>query len=165
MERRKHHRFSATAFLNRPLTVTPLPPFIGKPAKGKLIDLSAGGLAMLINQIIPQGTRLKLTINFPDHTILEADTEVKHMIPRDRHYLHGLEFLSIGSAMVERIAKMSADYIDCEQRIHANSLNACVGAECAFFTMCTKQERTNLIVNLDEELLLDFKLLTPANKP
>jgi len=164
MERRKHHRFSATAFLNRPVTLTPIPPFIGKPVKGRLIDLSAGGLALLIGQIIPQETKLKLTLTFPDHSRLEAVTEVKHMVPRERHYLIGLEFLTIDPAWVARIDKMSADYIDCEQRINGNSMSPCIGADCAFFTMCSKPERTNLLVNLDEGLLLDFELLESSRK-
>lgn len=165
MERRKHKRFPATAFLNRPVTVTPLPPFIGKPAKGKLIDLSAGGLAMLINQIIPQNTRLTLTLTFPDQMAMQTETEVKHVIPRDKLFLHGLEFLALDPTWADRIARMSADYVDCEQRISSNSLTPCTGSECSLFNMCSKPERTNLIVNLDEDLLLAFRLPEPAQKP
>ncbi len=159
MERRKHKRFSATAFINRPVTLTPFPPYIGKPIKGKLIDLSAGGISMLIGQIIPQGTDANLSITFPDHSVLKSKTTIRHMIPKDRQYLHGLEFLNLEPAWIERLTKMSNHYIDCEQRIQQHSLNACVGAECAFFTMCKKPERTDLLVNIDDGLLLEFKHL------
>src|SRR5690349_20851920 len=95
MERRKHKRFSATAFLNRPITLVPIKPYIGRPIKGKLIDLSAGGMAMLIGQIIPQGTRLTLSLTFPDHSTLKTEIEIVHTMPRDRNYIHGVQFLSL----------------------------------------------------------------------
>lgn len=164
MERRKHPRFAATAFLNRQVTVTPIQPFIGRPIKGKLIDLAAGGLSILISHIIPQDTVLHLKLTFPDHSILETDTQVKHMVPRGRGYLHGIEFLNLDALVVERIKRMSNDYIDCESRIQAKALEVCKGAECAFFTMCTKPERSNLILSLRTEnsLILDFKQKTPS---
>lgn len=159
MERRKHQRFSATAFLNRQVIVTPIPPYIGTPIKGKLIDLSAGGMAVLIGQIIPQGTRLQLKLTFPDHTILKSDTQVKHTIPRARSYLHGLEFLTLDALTAERINRMSNDYIDCESRIHAAAPEICKGTDCAFFSMCTKPERQDLILNPgpDDIFTLDFQ--------
>ncbi|MCG3205483.1 MAG: hypothetical protein KCHDKBKB_02204 [Elusimicrobia bacterium] len=159
MERRKYKRFSATAFLNRPVTLTPVPPFFGKPIKGKLIDLSAGGLSMLIHQIIPQGTHLQLTLVFPDQTRLECETQVKHMLPRDRNYLHGFEFLNIDPSWVTRINDMSSHFIDCERRIQSADINPCIGSQCAFFNMCNKQERVNLLVNIDDELLLNLAVL------
>lgn len=161
MERRKHRRFAATAFLNRPVTLTPVAPFFGKAIKGKLIDLSAGGLSMLIQQIIPQGTRLHLTITFPDHSHMESDIEVVRTMPRDRNYVIGLEFLNLDLSWVERIETMSAQYIECEQRIQATELTPCIGKACTLFDMCNKSERTNLLINVDEELLLNMAVLAP----
>jgi c-di-GMP-binding flagellar brake protein YcgR len=156
MERRKHARFSATAFLNRPVLMMPMPPYIGKQIRGKLIDLSAGGLALLIPQIIPLGTKLHMKLTFPDQTLLACNAEIRHMLPRERNYLHGLQFEGVASDVAERIEKMSADYIDCEQRIMNNNIAACIGRECAFFTMCTKQERTDHVLHHEEDLLLSI---------
>ncbi len=156
MERRKHPRLSATAFLNRPITLVPIKPFVGRAIKGKLIDLSAGGMAMLISQIIPQGTKLQLTVTFPDRSILKTDIEIVHVMPRDRHYVHGVQFLSLDPMWIDRLTKMSADFIDCEQRIQRNDLNPCTGTSCAFFTMCNKPQRTDLLVGIDDGLLVEF---------
>jgi hypothetical protein len=156
MERRKHTRFSATAFLNRPVALTPMPPYIGKNIRGKLIDLSAGGLALLIPQIIPLGTKIHIKLTFPDQTLLECDGDIRHMSPRDRNYLHGLQFDAVDADIAARIERMSADYIDCEQRIANNFLTPCVGQQCAFFTMCTKAERTEHFLNHEEDLLLSI---------
>src|SRR4051812_43514428 len=97
MERRKYTRFSATAFLNRPISLSPMPPFIGKSIRGKLIDLSAGGLALLIPQIIPLGTKVNMKLTFPDQTLLECKAEIRHMLPRERNYLHGLQFEALSA--------------------------------------------------------------------
>lgn len=132
----------------------PLPPYIGKQVRGKLIDLSAGGMSLLIPQIIPLGTKLRLKLVFPDQTKLECDAEVRHMLPRDRSFLHGLQFDGLAADVSERIGKMSADYIDCEQRILNNHLSPCIGDKCAFFTMCSKQERIDHIQRQEEDLLL-----------
>lgn len=156
MERRKHTRFSATAFLNRPVVVMPMPPYIGKALRGKLIDLSAGGLALLIPQIIPLGTKVHMKLTLPDQTLIECNGEIRHMLPRERNYLHGLQFDGVAAEIATRIEKMSSDYIDCEQRIVNNHLSPCIGNQCAFFTMCTKKERTDHFLHHEEDLLLSI---------
>lgn len=139
-ERRKHQRFSATAFLNRPVSLTPLLPFFGSPLEGKLIDMSAGGLAVAIRQVIPEKTELALTIQFPDGTTLESIVEVVHAIPRGHYYLHGFKFLTLAQEKAEWIDKMSTDYLSCEARIQSKAKDVCQ-RECAFFKMCTKREK------------------------
>ncbi len=156
MERRRHTRFSTTAFLNRPVLLTPLAPYIEKNVRGKLIDLSAGGLSLLLPQLIPLGTKLRIKLTFPDQTRVECDAEIRHMLPRERNYLHGLQFENLDPAMASRIEKMSADYIDCEQRILNSHMAPCTGKDCAFFTMCTKKERTDHILRHEEDLILSF---------
>jgi len=156
MERRKYKRFAATAFLNRPVALTPLAPFIGKPIRGKLIDLSAGGLSILIQQMIPLGTKLNLKLSFPDQSVLQCEAEIRHMVPKDKFYLHGLQFELVDPLIAAHIEKMSTDYIDCEQRIVNNHMAPCIGRQCAFFAMCNKQERTERVLQHEEDLLLSF---------
>ena len=138
--RRKHPRFSATAFLNTPVILSPLPPFFGSVIKGKLIDLSASGLSLLIKEVIPVGTNLFLTLRFPDLTVMGCSILVRRMMPRDNGYLHGIEFLDLSSEMKERINKMSHDYIDCESRIQSKTLDVCT-RYCSFYSMCLKSHK------------------------
>jgi hypothetical protein len=154
-ERRKHTRFSATAFLNRPVYLTPLPPYFGHPVKGKLIDLSAGGMAILINEMIPQETLLNLKITFPDHSVIDSIVKVRRVSEKGRSHVHGIEFLTLTADMAEKIEKMSSDYINCETRIHAGQKEVC-HTNCAFFTMCGKKEKLNPVVNIDA-LALTFE--------
>jgi hypothetical protein len=159
-DRRKHLRFSATAFLNRPVYLTPLPPYFGHPVKGKLIDLSAGGMAILINEMIPQETMLNLKITFPDHSMVDSIVKVRRVAEKGRSHLHGIEFLTLGAEMAEKIQKMSTDYINCESRIQQGLKEVC-HTDCAFFTMCAKKEKLNPVVNVDA-LGLSFEPLRPS---
>jgi len=154
-ERRKHTRFSATAFLNRPVYLTPLPPYFGHPVKGKLIDLSAGGMAILINEMIPQETLLNLKITFPDHSVIDSIVKVRRVSERGRNHVHGIEFLTITADMKEKIEKLSSDYINCETRIQSGCKDVCQ-TNCAFFSMCGKKEKLNPVVNIDA-LALTFE--------
>lgn len=164
VEKRKHQRFSATAFLNMPIELNALPPFFSHSVKGKLIDLSAGGMAILINEVIPMGTKLDLKVRFPDHSYLESIILVKRVVPRSRKFLIGIEFLTVPGFMEKKIEKMSADYIDCESRINEGSTEIC-RVDCAFFTMCKKKERVDPVVDLDKMLEITFEQLTAKDKP
>jgi hypothetical protein len=163
-DRRKHKRFSATAFLHTPVYLSPLPPYFGHPVKGKLIDLSAGGLSVLIGEIIPQETFLSLILTFPDNSKIESIIKVRHAVPRGKGYLHGIEFLNPPAYMVEKIDKMSSDYIDCENRIQAAASEVC-RMNCAFFTMCTKQQRLQPVVDVNASIELAFKALEDSPLP
>lgn len=159
-DRRRHIRFSATAFLNRPVYLTPLPPYFGHPVKGKLIDLSAGGMAILISEMIPQETMLNLKITFPDQSVIDSLVKVRRVSERGRNHVHGIEFLTLSAEMAEKINRMSTDYINCEARIQGGNREVC-RTDCAFFTMCTKKEKINPIVNVDA-LSLSFEPTSPA---
>lgn len=158
VERRKYKRFSATAFLSMPVTLNPLPPFFGSAVKGKMIDLSAGGLSLLIHEIIPQDSILNLSLTFPDHSKLNTIVCVRHVIPKGRLFMHGIEFLDPPMNMTERITKMSTDYIDCDTRIQTKAAEICK-TNCAFFTMCTKEQRIDPVFDPKMSLEIAFQTL------
>lgn len=162
LNRRKHPRISATAFLNMPIRLNPLPPFFGKPLTGRLIDLSAGGLSLLIEELIPQGSVLEATIRFPDQTEFKVIVEVRHAFPKDRKFLHGFEFLTLPAYWSAKIEKMSNDYIDCETRIQSNTSEIC-HLDCAFYTLCTKAQRREPVFNAD--IALEMAMETLKNSP
>jgi hypothetical protein len=154
--RRRHKRFSATAFLNRGVYLTPLPPYFGHPVKGKLIDLSAGGMAILIDEIIPQGTNLSITATFPDGFKIECFIQIRHALPKNGKFLHGIEFLNLPVSVSEKIERMSSDYIDCEYRMSHEPGNVC-RTDCAFYTMCTRPEKLNVVMDLTGVLEIAFR--------
>jgi PilZ domain len=158
LNKRKYKRFSATAFLNKPVNLQPLPPFFGDPIKGHMIDLSAGGMAILMNEIIPQKTKLSIGITFPNQTPLQCKAEVKRVVPRGKKYLIGFEFLNLPTEWVDKIERMSTDYIDCESRIQKGETEVCE-TNCSFFSMCNKVQRREPLVEVDVALEMAFKML------
>jgi hypothetical protein len=53
---------------------------------------------------------------------------------------------------------MSNDYINCETRISEKKLDVC-RMDCAFYSMCSKPEKLNPVVNIDFALEVAFKVL------
>jgi c-di-GMP-binding flagellar brake protein YcgR len=157
-ERRRYKRFTATAFLRMPVRLAPVPPFFGRPVKGRLIDLSAGGMALLIDEVIPLNTRLKTVIVFPDQTQLNATALVRRLLPKEKKYMIGLEFQFIDSEMQAKIDRMSTDYIDCEARIREKKQEVC-RTNCAFYSLCNKKEKLDPVVNVDVALEVAFQVL------
>lgn len=160
-ERRKHKRFSATAFLNRPVVLAPLPPYFGRAVEGRLVDLSAGGMAIFIDELIPPEVDFNLTITFPDQTAIDTDVKVRYATRKGSGYLHGIEFLELAPDMAARINQMSADYIDCELRIQSGDENPC-RTHCGFFGMCRKKQRTRAASVLETPLSLAFRSRAPS---
>lgn len=156
--RRRYKRFSATAFLNVPVDITPFPPFFGSSIKGKVIDLSAGGMAILIKEAIPMDRKLFLTLRFPDDTRLSCAVQVRYVMPREKRYLHGIEFLDLAPDMMQKIDRMSNNYIDCEYRIQAKAVKICT-ATCSFYSMCTKPQKKETLTDPLVKLELVFQQL------
>ncbi|MFN0118264.1 MAG: PilZ domain-containing protein [Elusimicrobiota bacterium] len=157
-EKRKHKRFAATAFLNTPVYITPLPPFFGSTLKGKLIDLSAGGMSVNINGYLPQNTLLHLALQFSDGTLIEAIVELRHFRPNGKKTLYGFEFIKIDSKLSDKINQMSSEFIDCENRIQKQESNICRNS-CAFFSLCSKEQK-NIIDNstpINKEIHITFQ--------
>lgn len=161
-ERRRYKRFTATAFLRMPVHLGPVPPFFGSPVKGRLIDLSAGGMALLIDEVIPLNTKLKIVIGFPNQWKIEGTAQVRRLVPMKNKYMIGLEFHVLPEGVQERINKMSTDYIDCEARIQEKKKDVCK-IDCAFFSMCTKKQKLEPIVNLDVALEVAFQVLQESS--
>jgi c-di-GMP-binding flagellar brake protein YcgR len=158
-ERRRYKRFTATAFLKMPVLLSPVPPFFGKPIKGKMIDLSAGGLALLIDEVIPLNTKLNMKLSFPNNVAVNATVQVRRLVPRENKYLMGMEFIVISEESKEMIDRMSSDYIDCETRIAEKARDVC-RAECAFMSMCTKAAKRPPAEDVRVALELAFQALS-----
>jgi len=153
MEKRRNRRMAATPFIDIPVHVAPLLPFFSHVAKGKLIDLSAGGMAVAISESIPQGTKVELGIIFPDKSLLTCLAQITRVIPRGKNALHGVEFLNLNQEWAAKIEKMSSDYFDCESRIHNGEPEPCL-VDCSFYGICSKPQKRELL--LDPEISLDI---------
>jgi|GEM_PF-5019978 len=155
-DRRKFLRFRSTVFSGIQVHLSPLPPFFGVNVDGILIDLSAGGMALQIPELIPDKTKLQLELMFPDHSVLRSNVNIRRVQKTKTGFLIGIEFLDLPDFMAKKINRMSRDFLDCESRIKARAASICL-PECAFFSMCDKTQKKDLVKNMDASIHIKFK--------
>ena len=149
-ERRKDRRFSDIRLLYLPLRLTPLPPFHGTPLQGNLINLSSGGMAFQAGEMMRLATRFTLQLSFPDRSVLEADVEIKRIVPKGKYFWVGLQFLNLPEYMERKVKQMSWDYLGCERRIQEDMDEVC-RINCAFYAMCNKKQKWDFERHLSEK--------------
>jgi hypothetical protein len=140
--RRKHRRFSDRSFSNIKVHLVPCPPLFGEPAIGFPSDLSAGGMAIVLHDIIPKNVFLKMVLTFGDGTQIESVVKVRRITKQGKadEFLHGIEFLNPSPETVDRLEKITQDCIACSARIQEKSSNVCQ-ASCSFYGLCTRPQR------------------------
>ena len=145
--RRKYARFSDRSLAGTAVRLTPLPPLFGENASGCLIDLSAGGMGIIIPDLIPKNVFLRMSMTLPDGFILESAVKVRRIVKQGEghDYLHGVEFLSPSPEMIERIELMARDVLACNDRTKQQMKEICV-ASCALGQMCKRPQRVELNV-------------------
>jgi len=155
-DRRKYPRFKSMAFLGLGVNLTPLPPYFGSDIQGILIDLSAGGMAIHLTEVIPEGTKLKIEITFPDHSHMECNVNICRVVKREGGNLIGIQFLDLPDFMKDKIYNMSKDFLNCEGRIQSRADEVCK-ADCSFFNMCDKPQKVGLVSDMETALQIKFK--------
>lgn len=157
-ERRKHPRFSDRILAGAKVDMVPVPPLYGETISGYLIDLSAGGMAILTTDLIPKKVFLRLTMTFPDGFVLESVITVRRVIKQggSGDFLHGIEFLNPSPEMIERIEEIAKDILACNQRTKEGASEICVSS-CGLRKICKRPQcvEKNIrpaLIELTEEL-------------
>src|SRR5580704_5000245 len=129
-ERRKHPRFSDRPLAGANVSLVPCPPLYGVAASGYLIDLSAGGMALLLSDLIPKNVFLRMSMTLPDEFKMESVVKVRRVLKQGRghDYLHGIEFLNPSPEMIERIESMARDVLACNERTKKGVKEVCVAS-------------------------------------
>jgi hypothetical protein len=162
-DRRKFPRFSDRILAGATVNLAPCPPLFGEAASGYLIDLSAGGMAILISDLIPKNIFLKMTMTLPDGFRIESVVTVRRIIKQGHHndFLHGMEFLNPSPEMITRIEMMAKDILACNQRTKEGSREICV-SNCALTQICKRPQR--IVKNVQPALIeLTQELKNPSN--
>lgn len=141
-ERRKHTRFSDRILAGSHVTLFPVAPLYGEPANGHLVDLSAGGMAFLMPDIIPRNVLLKMNMTLADGYLIDSVITVKHVMKQGHHndFLHGIEFLNPSPEMIKHIEDMAKDILACNQRTKHLSAEICVD-DCIISQICRRPQR------------------------
>ena len=107
--------------------------------KGLIINLSAGGLLLLMYADLPLGSQVCLLFDYPP---LETEpifgevvraTKTKALVREI-----AIKFTTISSADSKKINKLAHDYTDCENKITLGALDVC-WKECSYYNFCEKK--------------------------
>lgn len=163
-DRRKHTRFTDRVLAGARVTLLPVAPLFGEPASGYLIDLSAGGMALLMSDLIPRKLLLKMKMTLPDGYLIESVITVRHISRQKQHsdYLHGIEFLNPAPDMVERIELMAQAILACNERTQKSAPEICVES-CPLTAICKRPQR--IVKNVQPALIELTEALKEVPKP
>jgi hypothetical protein len=157
-ERRKHARFSDRILAGANVELKPCPPLYGELASGYLTDLSAGGMALIIPDLIPKNVFIRMSMVLPDGFKLESVVTVKRVVRmgRGNDYLHGFEFLNPSPEMIEHIDRMAADILSCNDRTKNKEqeicLDTCMLRQICKRPQCVEKNVRPAIIELTQQL-------------
>jgi len=155
-DRRKYQRFSSRVFQGVDVVISPMPPFFGDTLRGYLVDLSAGGMAFNLPELIPKKNNLIIHAVFPDKTEINTTGRISRSVKKKDGCLIGLEFFDLPDFIKTKIERMTVDYLDCEKRILYQKEEIC-RLDCAFFSLCKKPYKETTTRELNQTIRLDIK--------
>lgn len=144
-ERRKHPR------LPLHLSVAKLVDFkcdgLAQPAPAILVDLSAGGLAM-IAFALPSITRnVTFRLDLPGLVNAQLHGKVVRAIKKGETYQVAVAFNEFKEEWARLVGKLVKAYDSCEEQLAQGERRFCF-KKCAFFSLCGKDEKTRVFPKL-----------------
>jgi hypothetical protein len=141
MERRQHPR------LPMHLSVAKLVNFkfdgLEQPAPAVLVDLSAGGLSMICFAL-PQMTKdLTFSMTLPGLVNAKLKGKIVRARRKGETYQVAIEFTEFQDKWAHLINKLAKAHSVCDERLTQGDRHFCF-KECAFFTLCSKEEKARV---------------------
>jgi hypothetical protein len=143
-------------------------PFLGKNIEALLINFSAGGMSLSVEESarfpqLKKNTALKIHFHFPGGSLFECRAEIAHRFrsPSDGMAL-GIRFIKPGLALVNEINKIIEDNEICDNRVVSDHGPWC-DVLCSYHYLCRKpfraigqhipQNQIEFSLQIDEGLL------------
>ncbi|MCR4663455.1 MAG: PilZ domain-containing protein [Endomicrobiaceae bacterium] len=135
LNRRKYSRLPVIKNVAKELFVSTDKGFF----QGLIINLSAGGLLLLMYSDLPVGSPVCLLFDYPP---LETEpifgevirsTKTKALIREV-----AIKFTEISTIDSKKINRLAIDYTDCENKITLGALDVC-RKECSYYNFCEKK--------------------------
>jgi len=149
-ERRKHPRFPVVEGLVEPITVNfdeeKPAPGEHRPAAGPknqpalLVNLSAGGMSLILFMEPPRSKKFEMLLNLPGLERVPIEGRVVRVLEKGATFNVGIAFTKISRKHEDQINGMAQDHLDCETRIGLNLPEACV-PNCRFRALCAKPQK------------------------
>ncbi len=135
LNRRKYSRLQLIKNVAKELFVSTDKGFF----KGLIINLSAGGLLLLIYADLPLGSQVCLLFDYPPLETEPIFGEVVRAVQTKAIVREvAIKFTSISTMDAKKINKLAIDYNDCETKITLGALDVC-SKECSYYNFCEKK--------------------------
>lgn len=145
--RRRQRRLPLDRLVRIPVQIFPVLPFVGPSLEGAVLNLSRGGMALLVKvdgdiRNLDRGARLRVHFRLPNSPLADAKGFITNVsIDRDTGWLRlGIRLVSAPPALAARIDRMVADNESCDERLKKSSDARC-DVDCAFHSLCNKSIR------------------------
>lgn len=107
---------------------------------GIILNLSAGGMLLLMYCDIPVNAEVSLMINIPKMETKKILGRVIRSKFKNTMWEIGLEFIEIDTLDSKKINRMAIDFNDCETKIALGALDICK-KECSYYVLCDKKQK------------------------
>ena len=107
---------------------------------GIILNLSAGGMFLLMYSDMPINAEVSLMINIPHMETKQILGKVVRSKLKNSMWEVGIEFLGIDTLDSKKINRMAIDFNDCETKILLGALDICK-KECSYYVLCDKRQK------------------------
>lgn len=132
-EKRRHNRLPVLHEIDEPIQIS----LNGKAVPGILVDLSAGGLALLSFSSIPVGTMISLSIDVPGLKTQILEGKVVWALAKGEMWRIGIVLTKIDPIDFRHINRIAFDATDCDTKLALGVTDICF-EKCAYYQLCEK---------------------------
>ncbi|MBN1824206.1 MAG: PilZ domain-containing protein [Endomicrobiales bacterium] len=132
-EKRRHNRLPVLHEMDEPIQLA-----IGeKNVPGILVDLSAGGMALLAFASIPVGSEINLSIDIKGLKTQPISGKVVWTLSKGEMWRIGIVFTKIDPLDFRHINRLAIECQDCDNKYALGVTDIC-SEKCSYFPLCDK---------------------------
>lgn len=135
-ERRKHKRYPVLREIDKTIQIV----LGGKALPGVLVELSAGGMAILTFTSIPVGTEINLSLDLPGLKTHELAGRIVWSLAKGEMWRLGIAFDKINPIDFRHINRMGFDYSDCSTKLALGVSDVC-SDKCSYLELCQRDQK------------------------
>jgi len=132
-EKRRHNRLPVLHEMDEPIQIS----LNNKAVPGILVDLSAGGMAILSFTSIPVGTNINLCIDVPGLKTQPLEGKAVWVLSKGEMWRIGIVFTKIDPIDFRHINRMAFDATDCDTKLALGVTDTCF-ERCSYYQLCEK---------------------------
>jgi c-di-GMP-binding flagellar brake protein YcgR len=138
-DRRKHKRYPVLHEMDQTIQIA----FNNQVHPGVLVELSAGGMALLTFNSIPIGTEINMSLDLPGLKTRSFIGKIVWSLSKGEMWRMGIAFTKIDPVDFRHINRMGFDYVDCDTKLQLGVTDVC-SDKCSFFVLCHKPQKLHI---------------------